>query len=126
MTEAREHLADVLVEITTQLVVDSDSAEILRLVTASCTELLNASATPTVQPCACSAWNDTVNMGRNTDVTTTLSNAGYIGNQDEGVIAVTVKYTYTPFFTQFLTGEFDIQEVSFARGRFGGFITRTT
>jgi GAF domain-containing protein len=45
VTEAREHLADVLVEITTQLVVDSDSAEILRLVTASCTELLNASAT---------------------------------------------------------------------------------
>lgn len=45
VTEGREHLADVLVEITTALVSDSDSSELLRLVTASCTELLNASAT---------------------------------------------------------------------------------
>jgi Flp pilus assembly protein TadG len=90
--------------------------------------LLGVTATPTLAPCGapCGAWNDTANMGRNTAVAATLAAAGYVGAQDEGLIAVTVKYTYTPLFTQFLTGSFDIQEVSFARGRFGGFITRTS
>jgi Flp pilus assembly protein TadG len=90
--------------------------------------LLGAAKAPTLAPCVapCTAWNDTSNMGRNTGIAATLVTAGYVGEQGEGIVAVTVKYTYTPLFTGFLTGTFDIQEVSFARGRFGGFITRTT
>jgi Flp pilus assembly protein TadG len=89
--------------------------------------LNGASATPTLEPCAlpCSAWHSVSNMSRNTGILDTLATAGYVGEQDEGLIAVTVKYTYTPLFTQIIAGSINIQEVSFARGRFGGFITRT-
>jgi GAF domain-containing protein len=45
VSEKREQLADVLVEITTALVSDSDSAELLRLVIESCAALLGAAAT---------------------------------------------------------------------------------
>jgi transcriptional regulator with GAF, ATPase, and Fis domain len=45
VSEVGERLADALVKITTRLVAEPDSAELLRLVTDSCAEVLGASAT---------------------------------------------------------------------------------
>ena len=54
-----------------------------------------------------------------------LSSAGYVGADGEGVLAVTIKYTYVPMFSSIITGNLDMEEMSFARGRKGGFITRS-
>jgi Flp pilus assembly protein TadG len=79
-------------------------------------QFIGATKVPTVE------WRDTVNMDPNPDVT---SDSEGLGDQNEGVVAVTVKYHYAPFFTGFAIGEIFMQEVSYARGRKGVFVTRT-
>lgn len=67
-------------------------------------------------------WHNTCAMNMNT---TAASGATGLGVQNEGVIAVTIKYVYTPYFSGFLAGNINMQEVSYARGRKGGFVSRT-
>lgn len=66
-------------------------------------------------------WRETRNMSPNTEV---VLGATGLGDAGEGVLGVTVKYTYEPFFTSDFMGTFDISEVSYVRGRSGLFITR--
>lgn len=66
-------------------------------------------------------WRDTQNMGPNDEV---LTGSTGLGTEDEGVIAVTVVYTYDPPFSGVLTGDIDIQEVAYVRGRITPFVSR--
>ncbi|MAF68356.1 MAG: hypothetical protein CMH25_03315 [Micavibrio sp.] len=59
-------------------------------------------------------WRDTRNMTPNQ--TAVDSTAGLPAEKD-GMIIVTVQYTYTPFFSGMLTDDINIQEVAFTRGR---------
>lgn len=77
---------------------------------------LTVNKTPTVQ------WRDTVNMEPNTDVTD--GSAG-LGLENEGVIAVTVRYFYEPYFGSFIIGNIQMEEVAYVRGRNGLFVTRS-
>jgi Flp pilus assembly protein TadG len=79
-------------------------------------QFIGANLVPTVQ------WRGTFNMDPNPNITT--DSAG-LGDQNEGVIAVTVRYLYTPYFSNFVIGPIQMQEVSYARGRKGGFVTRS-
>ena len=74
-----------------------------------------AGADPTV------VWRDTQNMEPNGDV---LTGSTGLGAEDEGVIAVTVVYTFTPPFAGVLTGNIDMQEVTYVRGRQTPFVSR--
>ncbi len=67
-------------------------------------------------------WRDTFNMDPNPDVLVDSIGLGY---ENEGVLAVTVRYTYTPYFSNFVVGQIEMQEVSYARGRKGNFVTRS-
>jgi len=65
-------------------------------------------------------WRYTTNMNINHDVP---NNANNLGDNQDGVIIVTVVYTYVPFLTGGLTkSSFSMKEVAFARGRNGLFI----
>lgn len=78
-------------------------------------QYVGAGAVPTV------IWEDTINMDPNADV---LVRAAGLGRQDDGVLAVTVRYVHRPFFTETFVGDVVMQEVSYARPRRGVFITR--
>ncbi len=78
-------------------------------------EFVGASAVPGVD------WRDTVNAEPNDNI---LTDAVGLGEQGEGVLGVTVTYTHTPFFSNVFTGDIEMQEVAYARGRRGLFITR--
>ncbi len=76
---------------------------------------LNAAMTPTEQ------WRDTFNMQPNFDV---LAGSAGLGERDEGVIAVTVRYNYQPFFSHIILETVEMEEISYVRGRKGLFVTR--
>lgn len=76
----------------------------------------NTTLTPTV------IWRDTVNMSPNTKI---LDKAARLGKQDEGVLGLTVRYIYYPYFTAFAVGSIEMKEVSYVRGRRGYFVTRS-
>ena len=78
-------------------------------------EFVGPSAAPAVD------WRDTINAEPNDDI---LETANGLGLQNEGVLAVTVTYTHTPFFSNVFTGDIEMQEVAYARGRRGLFISR--
>jgi|TARA_B100001971_G_C18182150_1_gene533403 Flp pilus assembly protein TadG len=59
-------------------------------------------------------WRRTFNMSANTAA---VSTANGLGIQGEGVVIVTVQYTYTPRFGEFVTGDIVMREVSFVKGR---------
>lgn len=67
-------------------------------------------------------WRDVENM----EINASLENrvAG-LGDENEGVVAVTVEYIYRPFFTNFVVGEIKMAEISIARNRKGVFVSRT-
>lgn len=67
-------------------------------------------------------WQDTVNTTANVDV---VVGAAGLGIQDEGVVAVTTRYSHRPFFSSVFSGNIDMEEVAYVRGRRGLFITRT-
>lgn len=66
-------------------------------------------------------WRDTINMAPNPDV---LTGASGLGNDEEGVISVTVEYLYEPYFTSVIAGVIEMQEVAYIRGRQGVYIPR--
>ena len=74
-----------------------------------------AGADPTV------VWRDTQNMAANEDV---LTGSIGLGTEDEGVVAVTVVYTFDPPFAGILIGSIDMQEVAYMRGRITPFVSR--
>lgn len=67
-------------------------------------------------------WRDTVSADVNDDI---LLRAAGLGMQNDGVLGITVTYTHNPYFANVLTGTIEMQEVAYARGRRGLFVTRT-
>ena len=65
-------------------------------------------------------WRQQKNMNPNQNMQ--AANAANLGNDQEGVLGVTAKFTYTPIFTSIITGPIDLIEVSYVRGRTGLFI----
>lgn len=59
-------------------------------------------------------WRETRDMLPNTDAVQSVDG---LAPQGEGMIIVTVKYAYYPFFAQMFMGNLKFQEVAFARGR---------
>ena len=80
-------------------------------------QFVGTSETPTVR------WRRTQNMAANVDV---LTRAEGLGDQNEGIIAVTVRYEYNPLFTSYFAGTYVMVEESYARPRKGGFIGCST
>ncbi len=78
-------------------------------------EFIGTSLTPTV------TWRETFNMTANDSV---LTGAEGLGLENEGLVAVTVRYTYTPYFSGLLAGDIQMEEVSYARGRRSLVITK--
>lgn len=78
-------------------------------------QFIGASLTPTVE------WRVTTNMQPNTTITTKTIG---LGLQNEGVLAVTVTYTYYPLFTAYMVSPFVMTEESYARSRKGVFIQK--
>lgn len=71
-------------------------------------------------------WRETRNMSENEDV---LSSVLPLADAGEGVVVVTIQYTYEPVFAGFSMGSFSIglipmQEVAFARGRKSAVVDR--
>jgi Flp pilus assembly protein TadG len=71
--------------------------------------------TPTVR------WRETSNMEPNDNV---IQRSAGMGLEGEGVIAVTVQYTFQPSFYTFLVSDLLVSEESFVRGRKGNFVAR--
>jgi Flp pilus assembly protein TadG len=59
-------------------------------------------------------WRVTDNMDENENA---IDSTIGLGEEGEGVIAVSVVYAYEPFFTNFVVDSFDMTEVAFLRGR---------
>lgn len=78
-------------------------------------QFIGGSAEPT------EIWRDTVNMSENGNAVT---GAASLGDEDEGVLAITVEYTYKPPFSSLITGDILMQEVSYVRGRASSFVSR--
>ena len=59
-------------------------------------------------------WRETRDMLPNdASVNSTVG----LGAEGDGMIIVTVQYTYKPFFSQLFTDDFNLQEIAFSRGR---------
>lgn len=66
-------------------------------------------------------WRHTEDMSPNTEAVSSVSG---LADQGEGMIIVTVQYTYVPQFAQyFMGGGLDFQEVAFSRGRRSATVT---
>ena len=65
-------------------------------------------------------WRETQVMGPNLDLP---GDAEGLGQEGEGVVAVTVTYLYEPHFTSGLVGEIEMQEITYMRGRKSSVIT---
>ncbi len=59
-------------------------------------------------------WRRTYNMPADTSLP---QDADGLGVEGEGVIAVTVRYTYRPMFAGILLSDMDMQETAYLRGR---------
>ncbi len=59
-------------------------------------------------------WRETRNMSPNDSA---VDSTVGLAPEGEGMIIVTVKYNYTPFFSAVLTDELEFTEVAFTRGR---------
>ena len=59
-------------------------------------------------------WRETRDMLPNNQA---ITNVNGIGTEGEGMVIVTVQYTYTPFFAHYFVDDLDMQEVAYARGR---------
>ncbi|MDP2206042.1 MAG: pilus assembly protein [Alphaproteobacteria bacterium] len=78
-------------------------------------QYVGVARTPTVR------WRETVNMDENDDV---LARSVGLGLQNEGVVAVTVNYTFKPFFAGYIMGNVSMSEEAYVRGRKGLFVER--
>lgn len=72
-------------------------------------------ATPT------EAWRETINTTPQDGI---LADTAGLGDEDEGVLAVTVSYDYEPLFGGGLTGTIEMRETAIIRGRDTAFISR--
>ena len=80
-------------------------------------QFIGSNLTPTVE------WHPTpYNMDSNADM---VDHAAGLGAEDEGVVAVTVRYVYEPYFSYYFTGPITMQEEAYARGRKGKFVTKS-
>lgn len=66
-------------------------------------------------------WRDTVGMAPNGDA---VASAAGLGDPGEGVVAVTVQYTYEPYFSGYFINTINMQEISYVRGRKSSFVAR--
>lgn len=78
-------------------------------------QYVGATLQPTVR------WRETVNMDENDAM---LERSAGLGLQNEGVVAVTVRYTFRPFFSGYITGDIQMEEEAYVRGRKGLFVER--
>ncbi|MDY0009528.1 MAG: pilus assembly protein [Bdellovibrionales bacterium] len=78
-------------------------------------QYVGSALTPTIR------WRETVNMDENDNV---LARSEGLGLQNEGVIAVTVRYTFRPFFAGYVMNDFVMSEEAYVRGRKGLFVAR--
>ncbi len=65
-------------------------------------------------------WRHTENMTPND---TAVNSVKGMSDEGEGIIIVTVRYTYIPQFAKFFTGNFDLSETAFTRGRRSATVT---
>lgn len=72
-------------------------------------------ATPTIQ------WRDTIDMDPVANIETLAEG---LGKEEEGVVAVTVVYTYQPRFSNIIVDPVAMQETAFVRGRISSFVQR--
>jgi Flp pilus assembly protein TadG len=66
-------------------------------------------------------WRETRDMPANNEAVT---NTNGIGDMGEGMMIVTVRYTYKPYFVKFFTSDIEMQEVAYSRGRRSPTVTR--
>lgn len=59
-------------------------------------------------------WRETENMTPDPSV---LDRVEALAEEDSGVVVVSVRYLYRPFFGEFITGDIQMMETGFARGR---------
>lgn len=59
-------------------------------------------------------WRETQNMSPDSDA---ISGSEGLGEEGDGVIVVTIRYTYTPFFANFVVDEINLREVAYLHGR---------
>lgn len=59
-------------------------------------------------------WRETRDMLPNDQAVASVAG---LAEEGEGMIIVTVRYSYQPMFSKFFTGPLDFSEVAFARGR---------
>lgn len=78
-------------------------------------QYVGASLTPTVR------WRETVNMEENDRV---LERSQGLGLQNEGIVAVTVNFTFRPFFAGYIMNNVEMSEEAYVRGRKGLFVER--
>ena len=64
-------------------------------------------------------WRETSNMDPNLDA---FNRTECLGMEGDGLIIVTVEYSYAPRFSAFITGDRVLRETSFARGRDSAFV----
>lgn len=129
VTNATQTVSDLLtrdVQVTPGMINDAIIAGEMALMPYSTTsygvdivgiQYVGLSETPTVR------WRRTQNMAPNVDV---LAKSEDLGDQNEGIIAVTVRYEYHPLFTSYFAGTYVMVEESYARPRKGGFIGCST
>jgi Flp pilus assembly protein TadG len=59
-------------------------------------------------------WRETRDMSPNTEAVQSVAG---LSPEGEGMIIVTVQYAYGPHFSRFFTGDLNLREVAFSRGR---------
>lgn len=67
-------------------------------------------------------WRVTENMAQEEGA---INSTTGLGDEGEGVVVVSVTYTYEPFFTNFVVDEFNMNERAFLRGRKSATVTCT-
>ena len=78
-------------------------------------QYVGTSLTPTVR------WQQTYNSTANSQAATI---AAGLGQENEGVLVITARYTFTPIFSRFFLHTKQMQEVSVIRGRRTSFVSR--
>ena len=78
---------------------------------------VDVAATPT------EGWRDTFNM---TPYDQVFVDAEGLGVEDEGVLAVTVEYDYTPIFVSIFTETIQMRETAIVRGRDTPYISKSS
>jgi Flp pilus assembly protein TadG len=66
-------------------------------------------------------WRETRNMAPNGDV---LTKVAALAEPNNGVVVVTVRYTFEPLFAGFVIGDIPLEEVAFTRGRKSAVVNR--